>query len=128
MHRPDTRSTTSDSPRHPSSTVATGLDLVTDEVDALVDPFGPARDHDGARIHGNPSGSWQRPGRRHRSPLTILAAHPGNNGATASVRPGLGQKVTGVGQELWQRLGAPDDRHEVLVAGPARNDMLVQVG
>ncbi len=29
--------------------------------------------------------------------------------------------------QLRQRLGAADDRHEVLVAGPARHDVLVQV-
>ena len=52
----------------------------------------------------------------------------------AGARPGLGllpgsrEQLAGVGEQFGQRLGAPDDRHEVLVTGPAGYDVLVQVG
>src|SRR5512145_234359 len=41
--------------------------------------------------------------------------------------PGVREQLPRLGHELWQGPGPADDRHEVLVAGPARDDMLVQV-
>src|SRR5680860_1145912 len=42
--------------------------------------------------------------------------------------PGVCQQRASALQQLGQGLGLADDRHEVLVAQPARDDVLVQVG
>ncbi len=58
-----------------------------------------------------------------RAGSLVLAARRRLSG----VGPGLGDPATGVTQQLRQGLRTADDRQEVRVAAPARDDVLVQV-
>src|ERR1700760_532855 len=42
--------------------------------------------------------------------------------------PGFGEEFAGVAEEFGEDPGVADDRHEVGVAAPAGDDVLVQVG
>ena len=84
--------------------------------------------------HG--TGSFTRSYLRHEPLPSHLAAKVaadskprlGRERAGQEDRPGVGEQLTGVGQELGQHPGAPGDRHEVGVAAPPGHHVLVQVG
>ena len=67
--------------------------------------------------------AWRR---RLRPSADVLPARP----APASVvlaRPGVGDELAGVGDQLREHPGPPDNRHEVGVAAPPGHHVLVQV-
>ena len=96
----------------------------------------------GASCHLPPAGGEKSDGLRaidhirqcssaQRTAAGRLDGRPGEfrAGPPAGVRrPGPGEQVAGVAEQLRQDLGAADHRHEVGVAAPARHHVLVQVG
>src|SRR5690242_1125574 len=73
--------------------------------------------------------SGDTPQRRRRSTTGVKTlvqkARNRSSMARSGYRPGPGEQVPRVPQELRERLGPADDRHEVLVPGPPRDHVLV---